>query len=63
MADVLEATTQAQPAPLIEPSQGDRKGRPYMYGRGLPTALALGGVMLISLFMNRMSGHSTFLYI
>src|SRR6266568_7171199 len=49
MADVIEATTQAQPAPSIAPSQGEGKPRPYI---SRPTALALVGVMLISIFMN-----------
>ena len=49
MADVIEATTRAQPALVIEPSQGEGKPRPYI---ARLRALALGGVMLISIFMN-----------
>src|SRR5712692_2315446 len=49
MADVIEATTQTQPAPSIAPSQGEGKPRPYI---ARLRALALGGVMLISIFMN-----------
>ncbi len=61
MADVIEATTQAQPALVIEPSQGEGKPRPYISSQGegkprpyilRPTTLALGVLMLISIFMN-----------